>query len=139
MESLTLYDECKLALKKDFKELTIGQANDKLAKLNGYLSDIGNGDIDWRNENIQVILVEDLLKVIKKYYLDNRVVIITDTADVPIFETNLNLEIQQFNDIACLSHNIFLINENFIGKFSYSSSNTQFALINQSLILNFLK
>ena len=108
---MTLFDECKEALKADFSIIEGDGEKIAINILKGY--PFVNGMVNW--DNVKYFDYESADSLLKANFLqDESVFVLADDIDVPMFKTQLKLVIENIYDVAALSPKLFVFNGNFI-------------------------
>lgn len=108
---MTLFEECKEALSEDFVIVQNELIDDVVAMLKQF--PISNGNLVWSEiehkdyADINEILNSDIIKDLKVYVL-------ADDIDIPIFQTNLKLLVENIYDVTALSSKLFIFNNTII-------------------------
>lgn len=107
---MTLFEECREALKQDF---TIVDDDQKVVELlqtfplkNNYMVWT---NIEYKDYNCVKELLSDLLPLSTSPFY-----VLADSKDVPIFKSNLKLIIDNIDDVSALSSKVFIFNENVV-------------------------
>lgn len=111
MEKLmTLFEECREALKQDF---TIVDDEQKAIELlqtfplkNNYMVWT---NIDYKDYDCMEELLSDLLSLSASSFY-----VLADSENVPIFKSNLKLVIENIDDVSALSSKVFIFDENVV-------------------------
>lgn len=108
---MTLFEECKEALSVDFSIIERDTEKSVLNLLNQYPIEMGN--VLWdRIEHTDYESIDELLK--KKTLKNNRVFVVADDANIPIFKTNMPLLAENIYDVIALSPKILIFNNEVI-------------------------
>lgn len=107
---MTLFEECKEALKQDFNLVN----NEKeVTKLLQTFPLKGNymvwGKIEYKDYDCMKELLNDFSDLAKIHFY-----ILADNADIPIFKSNLKLIIDNIYDIMALSSKVYIFDENVV-------------------------
>lgn len=110
---MTLFEECRTALKDDFTIVEGEQLNQAMGIFHQYPWQ--NGDIEWsKMDFIDYDITDTLLRDMA--LKDMAVFAITDDADIPVFKTRLNLVISNIYDVMALSPKLFIFNDKVVMK-----------------------
>jgi len=108
---MTLFEECKEALKADFKIIDGEAEKTAINTLNSY--PIENGNIYWSRINYaDYDSIDALLDA--KNLKNNDVFVLADDAEIPVFSTNLILLAENIYDVTALSPKLFIFNNEMI-------------------------
>lgn len=108
---MTLFEECRAALKANFTIVEGEQLNLAMGIFHQYPWQ--NGDIEWsKMDFIDYEITDTLLSDMA--LKDMPVFVITDDADIPVFETRLSLVVGNIYDVMALSPKLFIFNENIM-------------------------
>ncbi|MGP5120712.1 CDI toxin immunity protein [Psychrobacter alimentarius] len=107
---MTLFEECKEALKQDFNLVN----NEKeVTKLLQIFPLKGNymvwGKIEYKDYDCMEELLSDFSDLAKIHFY-----VLADNADIPIFKSNLKLIIDNIYDIMALSPKVYIFDENVV-------------------------
>ncbi|QYN45822.1 hypothetical protein [Gilliamella sp. ESL0405] len=108
---MTLFDECKDALKDDFTIIDDNLLKDVMAIFEQY--PLVKGNMVWSKishkdyDNVESILNENILN-------DKEIFIIADDKNIPVFKTNFYLFAENIYDVIALSTKLFIFNNEFI-------------------------
>ena len=108
---MTLFEECKAALKADFHIVEGVQAKAAVNILSGYLSP--HGGVAWSemdhadHESLDALLRSGVLD-------DQPVFVLADDADIPVFKTRLTLIAENIDDVTALCPVLYIFNEAII-------------------------
>lgn len=107
---MSLFEECKEALKNDFQ--IIEDSKEVIAKLNIY--PIHLNSIIWTNMDFRDFDdMDELLKYVQEF--QNTVVyVVADDKDIPIFTSTLKAVIENIYDVMALSPKVFIFNNEVI-------------------------
>lgn len=107
---MTLFEECREALKQDF---TIVDDEQKAIELlqtfplkNNYMVWT---NIDYKDYDCMEELLSDLLSLSASSFY-----VLADSENVPIFKSNLKLVIENIDDVSALSSKVFIFDENVV-------------------------
>lgn len=101
---MNLYEECKESLGVNFISLSINEVKEASNMLKKHLNEIVNYEyIDFYDI--------DTLQERLFYYNDEKFVIISDNAEVPIFASTLSAIFANIYDIMALSPQIYVFND----------------------------
>ena len=104
---MTLFEECKQALSSNIRILDVKESRNILILLGNLIKDDNLGG--WNDiEYVDYDKLEDLSIELKGY--DTNVYVVADDKDIPVFQTNLQLALENFYDISSLSTKIFIFN-----------------------------
>ena len=112
---MTLFEECKAALKADFHIVEGEQEKAAINILSGYLSP--HGGVAWSgmdpadHESLDAILNSGLLN-------NQPVFVLADDADIPVFKTNVKLIAENIDDVTALCPVLYIFNEEIILQYS---------------------
>lgn len=110
---MTLFEECRAALKTDFTIVEGDQLNQVMSIFHQYPWQ--NGDIIWSKINFSDYDITDTL-LIDMALKEIPVFVITDDADIPVFKTQLSMVISNIYDVMALSPKLFIFNEQIMMK-----------------------
>lgn len=108
---MTLFEECKAALKADFHIVEGEQEKAAINILSGYFSP--HGGVAWSemdhadHESLDAILNSGLLN-------NQPVFVLADDADIPVFKTNVKLIAENIDDVTALCPVLYIFNEEII-------------------------
>lgn len=108
---MTLFEECKAALKADFHIVEGEQEKAAINILSGYLSP--HGGVAWSgmdhadHENLDAFLNSGLIN-------NQPVFVLADDADIPVFKTNVKLIAENIDDVTALCPVLYIFNEEII-------------------------
>lgn len=108
---MTLFEECKDALKDDFTIIDDNRLKDVMTILKQY--PLVKGNLVWSQishkdyDNVESILNENTLN-------NKDIFIIADDKNIPVFKTNFNLFAENIYDVMALSTKLFIFNSEFI-------------------------
>ena len=108
---MTLFEECKEALKADFKIIDSEAEKTAINILNSYPFE--NGNIYWSRINYVDYDSIDALLGARKLKI-NDVFVFADDAEIPVFSTNLILLAENIYDVTALSPKLFIFNNEMI-------------------------
>ena len=108
---MTLFEECKAALKADFHIVEGEQEKAAINILSGYLSP--HGGVAWSemdhadHESLDAFLNSGLLN-------HQPVFVLADDADIPVFKTNIKRIAENIDDVTALCPVLYIFNEEII-------------------------
>lgn len=108
---MTLFEECKAALKADFHIVEGEQEKAAINILSGYLSP--HGGVAWSeidhadHESLDAFLTSGLLN-------NQPVFVLADDADIPVFKTNIKRIAENIDDVTALCPVLYIFNEEII-------------------------
>lgn len=111
---MTLFEECRIALSKDFSLLNEKEMQDVLSKF--YKYPFRSGNVDWKSSKVSNVDFHWLIKETINCRIDANIYVIADVEDVPIFRTNLLLLLEHIDDVSALSTKVFILNERFLAQ-----------------------
>lgn len=105
---MTLFEECKQALSSNIRILDVRESRNILILLGNLIK---NDNLsNWNDiEYVDYDKLEDLSIELKGY--DTNVYVVADDKDIPVFQTNLQLALENFYDISSLSTKVFIFNK----------------------------
>lgn len=107
---MTLFEECREALKQDFTIVDDEQTAIELLQT----FPLKNNYMVWTNiEYIDYDCMEELLNALSLLSTSSFYVL-ADSEDVPIFKSNLKLIINNIYDVLALSSKVFIFNKNVV-------------------------
>lgn len=110
---MTLFEECRAALKANFTIIEGEQLNLAMCIFHQYPWQ--NGDIEWSKIDYIDYEITDML-LSDMTLKDMPVFVITDDTDIPVFETRLSLVVGNIYDVMALSPKLFIFNEEVVIK-----------------------
>ena len=108
---MTLFEECKAALKADFHIVEGEQEKAAIDILAGYLSP--HGGVAWseidhaEHESLNALLSAGIVN-------NQQVFVLADDGDVPVFRTHLTLIAENIDDVTALCPVLYIFNEAII-------------------------
>lgn len=106
---MTLFEECKQALAANIKILNVEESQECLAMLEKLINH--HNVINW--DSVEYNDYDDLQHLSKTlHHYDAIVYVLADDKDIPMFQTNLQLVLENFYDVAALSTKVFIFNGN---------------------------
>lgn len=105
---MTLFEECKAALKADFHIVEGEQEKAAINILSGYLSP--HGGVAW--SEMDPADHESLDAILNSGLLNNQPVFVL--ADIPVFKTNVKLIAENIDDVTALCPVLYIFNEEII-------------------------
>ena len=125
---MSLFQECKDALSADINIIdNKEQVEFVLGLLNEFLTPYGTINFN-KLMCTDYLNIENALNSFKDYTY--KVYVVADDSDIPIFQTNLKLALENFYDISALSPKIFIFNENEIFAPLFPNESIRYGLLN---------
>lgn len=109
---MSLFEECKNALKNDFQIINDTNAEGVFTKLNQYpikQNYILWTDIDFKDFDDMDELLESMQTI-----QDKNVYVVADDRDIPVFTSKLKSIIENIYDVMALCPKVFIFNENIL-------------------------
>ncbi len=107
---MTLFEECREALKQDFTMVDDEQKATELLQTfplkNNYMVWT---NIDYKDYDCMKELLSDFLSLSASSFY-----VLADSENVPIFKSNLKLVIENIDDVSALSSKVFIFDENIV-------------------------
>lgn len=108
---MTLFEECKEALRSDFSVIAPSDQKSVVDILHKYF--LVDGNIAW--SEMECSDYEDINKLLRGHnFKDDNVFVFADDIDIPIFRTKLYLIAENIYDVTALSPKLFIFNERII-------------------------
>lgn len=111
---MTLFDECKEALKSDFYILSLQEQKIILDEFYMYPFEYGN--VEKNHSKITQVDFLDLINLINRKTKSSEVYVICDMQGIPIFRTNLLLALEKIDDISALSTKVFFLGDGYLAQ-----------------------
>lgn len=109
---MSLFEECKIALKNDFQIISDVDVEDVYTKLNMY--PIKQNCILWKNIDFKDFDdMEELLESMQTIQNEN-VYVVADDKDIPVFASKLKSIIENIYDVMALCPKVFIFNETIL-------------------------
>lgn len=109
---MSLFEECKNALKNDFQIISDVDLEDVYTKLNMY--PLKQNCILWKNIDFKDFDdMEELLESMQTIQNEN-VYVVADDKDIPVFTSKLKSIIENIYDVMALCPKVFIFNETIL-------------------------
>lgn len=109
---MSLFEECKNALKNDFQIISDVDVEDVYTKLNRY--PLKQNCILWTNIDFNDFdNMDELLESIQTIQ-DENVYVVADDQDIPVFTSKLKSIIENIYDVMALCPKVFIFNETIL-------------------------
>ncbi|MGR2824814.1 hypothetical protein FY048_04640 [Acinetobacter sp. 1124_18A] len=108
---MSLFEECKNALKNDFQIISDIDVEDVYTKLNMY--PIKQNYILWKNIDFKVVDMDELLESMQTIHNEN-VYVVADDQNIPVFTSKLKSIIENIYDVMALCPKVFIFNETIL-------------------------
>ncbi|MBJ6351992.1 MULTISPECIES: hypothetical protein [Acinetobacter] len=109
---MSLFEECKNALKNDFQIISGIDVEDVYTKLNMY--PIKQNCILWTDMNFNDFdNMDELLESMQTIHNEN-VYVVADDQDIPVFTSKLKSIIENIYDVMALCPKVFIFNETIL-------------------------
>lgn len=109
---MSLFEECKNALKNDFQIISDIDVEDVYTKLNMY--PIKQNYILWKNIDFKDFDdMEELLESMQTIQNEN-IYVVADDQNIPVFTSKLTSIIENIYDVMALSPKVFIFNETIL-------------------------
>lgn len=128
-----LFEECRIALGKDFQLIAKEKEEFIFKQLDEYLTCYGT--VDWSKLTTHEYVEISALIQSNNLINGSDVYIVADTSDVPVFESKLNTVLNNFADVTALSCKVFIFNQSFIIQEQFPSSTIKVGLRYKYLVL----
>ncbi|EOQ64388.1 hypothetical protein F935_01155 [Acinetobacter calcoaceticus ANC 3811] len=109
---MSLFEECKNALKNDFQIISDIDVEDIYTKLNMY--PIKQNCILWMNIDFKDFDDMDELLESMQTIQDENVYVVADDQDIPVFTSKLKSIIENIYDVMALCPKVFIFNETIL-------------------------
>jgi len=109
---MSLFEECKNALKNDFQIISDIDVEDVYTKLNMY--PIKQNYILWKNIDFKDFDdMDELLESMQTFHNEN-VYVVADDQNIPVFTSKLKSIIENIYDVMALCPKVFIFNETIL-------------------------
>ena len=126
---MTLFEECKEALKEDFHIVEDEQkAIEILQTFPITYNYIMWSELSYKDYDCMEDIVNDLSNLSNK-----SLYVLADNADVPVFRSNLKVIMENIYDVSALSPKVFIFNQEVIIERLFPSDNLRVGLKNKPL------